>query len=40
MIGKEMEIEKLFEEIRKCRKCELWLTRKNAVPGEGILKLK
>jgi uracil-DNA glycosylase family 4 len=38
MIGKEMEIEKLFEEIRKCRKCELWLTRKNAVPGEGNIK--
>jgi DNA polymerase len=31
----EKEIEKLNKEIRKCKKCPLWKTRKNTVPGEG-----
>jgi len=30
-----MGIEKISEEIKKCRKCGLWKSRKNAVPGEG-----
>jgi len=28
-------LEKIHSQIRKCRKCRLWKTRKNAVPGEG-----
>ncbi len=28
-------IEKISEEIKKCKKCNLWLTRTNCVPGEG-----
>jgi uracil-DNA glycosylase family 4 len=31
------EYEKLVEEIRNCRKCPLYATRKNPVPGEGPL---
>ena len=30
-----MEIKKIEEEIKNCRKCRLWESRKNAVPGEG-----
>ncbi|MEM2935309.1 MAG: hypothetical protein QXF32_02990 [Candidatus Thermoplasmatota archaeon] len=30
-----MEIKKIEEEIKNCRKCRLWEGRKNAVPGEG-----
>ena len=29
------ELEKIADEVRKCRKCELGSLRKNAVPGEG-----
>ncbi|ADI32234.1 type-4 uracil-DNA glycosylase [Staphylothermus hellenicus] len=29
------ELARLAEEIKKCRKCTLYLSRKNAVPGEG-----
>lgn len=29
------ELDKIHNQIRKCRKCGLWKTRKNAVPGEG-----
>jgi uracil-DNA glycosylase family 4 len=29
------EIEKIAEEVENCRKCSLWKTRRNAVPGEG-----
>ena len=32
------ELEKIAEEVRKCRKCELGSLRKNAVPGEGNTK--
>ncbi len=28
-------LEAIAEEITVCRRCELWKTRKNAVPGEG-----
>jgi DNA polymerase len=32
------EIMKVIEdEVRNCKKCELWKTRRNAVPGEGSL---
>jgi len=34
----KIEMEKLIEEIRKCKKCNLWIHRKNPVPGEGNLK--
>ncbi|OYT61217.1 uracil-DNA glycosylase [Thermoplasmatales archaeon ex4484_30] len=30
-----MEIKEVEEEIKNCRKCRLWKSRKNAVPGEG-----
>ncbi|MDI6806339.1 MAG: uracil-DNA glycosylase [Candidatus Aenigmarchaeota archaeon] len=30
-----LELEKLNRIIRNCKKCELWKTRTNAVPGEG-----
>jgi len=29
------ELERLAEQIRGCRKCPLWKSRRNAVPGEG-----
>lgn len=29
------ELEKIHEQIRNCRKCRLWKTRKHTVPGEG-----
>ena len=31
----EAELEKIAEEVRLCRKCEIGSTRTNAVPGEG-----
>lgn len=34
-MDREKEIEKLNKEIRDCKKCPLWKTRKNTVPGEG-----
>jgi len=37
---KEAEIEKLNREIRNCKKCPLWKTRKNTVPGEGPVNAK
>ncbi len=30
-----VELEKIADEVRKCRKCDLGSTRTNAVPGEG-----
>ena len=30
-----MALDKINEQIRKCRKCKLWKDAKNAVPGEG-----
>jgi DNA polymerase len=34
-MGKEKELQKLYREIKNCKKCPLWKLRKNAVPGEG-----
>ena len=28
-------LEDLKEKIRRCKKCRLWRTRRNALPGEG-----
>ncbi len=33
-------LEKIEEEIKKCQKCPLYKTRKNAVPGEGRFEKK
>ncbi len=35
MSNKERGLEKLANQIRKCKKCSLWRARKNGVPGEG-----
>jgi DNA polymerase len=32
---KNEKLEEIVEEIKACRKCSLWKTRKNPVPGEG-----
>lgn len=29
------ELERIAAQIRKCKRCDLWRTRKKAVPGEG-----
>ncbi len=34
-MDKKEALNKIAEEIRKCKKCDLWKNRKNAVPGEG-----
>jgi len=34
-MSKKGRLEKLNREIRNCKKCPLWKTRKNVVPGEG-----
>jgi len=34
-VNKKAELAKLNQEIRNCKKCPLWKTRKNTVPGEG-----
>ncbi len=34
-MAKKEKLEKLNQEIRNCKKCALWKTRKNTVPGEG-----
>ncbi len=39
-MDKEEEISKIREQVESCRKCELWETRKNPVPGEGPLQPK
>jgi len=36
----EGKLDKLNKEIRNCKKCNLWKTRKNAVPGEGPVNAK
>ena len=33
-------LEKIVDEIKNCRKCPLWKTRKNPVPGEGGFRKK
>ena len=39
-MDKKAKIEKLNREIRNCKKCPLWKTRKNTVPGEGSMDAK
>lgn len=34
-MDKKERLEKLNQEIRNCKKCPLWKTRKNASPGKG-----
>ena len=34
------KLEALNREIRNCKKCPLWKTRKNTVPGEGPVNAK
>ena len=34
------ELDKIAGEIKACRKCSLWKTRKNTVPGEGDARAK
>jgi len=34
-MSKERKLEKLHQKIKNCKKCPLWKTRKNTVPGEG-----
>lgn len=36
----EEEIRRMEEEIKNCKRCELWKTRKNPVVGEGSLTTK
>jgi len=35
MKEKSAKLKEVAEKVRKCKKCELWKTRTNAVPGEG-----
>jgi len=39
-MDKKAALEKLNQEIRNCKKCPLWKTRRNTVPGEGPLNAK
>jgi uracil-DNA glycosylase len=39
-MSKKGELEKLHQEIKNCKKCPLWKTRKNVVPGEGPVNAK
>jgi DNA polymerase len=39
-MNKEKALEKLNRKIRNCKKCPLWKTRKNPVPGEGPVNAK
>jgi DNA polymerase len=39
-MNKKIELAKLNQEIRNCKKCPLWKTRRNAVPGEGSVEAK
>lgn len=34
------DLEKLNKQIKRCKKCELWKFRNNAVPGEGPVEAK
>jgi DNA polymerase len=34
------EFQRLNQEIKNCKKCSLWKTRKNVVPGEGPVNTK
>jgi DNA polymerase len=37
---KKKEIKRLEEQIQNCKKCSIWKTAKNAVPGEGPVNAK
>jgi DNA polymerase len=39
-MNSKKELAKLNQEIRNCKKCSLWKSRKNAVPGEGLVNAK
>jgi len=39
-MSKKKALEKLASQIRSCKKCPLWRTRKNTVPGEGPVDAK
>ncbi len=39
-VNKETLITQLLETVKKCKKCDLWKTRKNLVFGEGSLNAK
>ena len=39
-VNKKRELEKLNQKIRNCKKCNLWKTRGEAVPGEGPMNAK
>lgn len=39
-MNRKTKIEKINKKIRSCKRCPLWKTRKNAVPGEGPLNAK
>jgi len=39
-MNKKTVIKKLNDQIRNCRKCPLWRTRNNVVPGEGAVDAK
>lgn len=34
-MNKKQKLERINQEIRNCKKCNLWKLRKNTVPGEG-----
>jgi DNA polymerase len=39
-MSKNKKLEKLNKEIKNCKKCPLWKTRENTVPGEGPIGAK
>jgi uracil-DNA glycosylase family 4 len=39
-MNKKEALKKLNQKIKNCKKCPLWKTRKNAVPGEGSVNAK
>lgn len=39
-MDKKRELQKLNKKIKNCKKCSLWKTRKNTVPGEGSVDAK
>ncbi len=39
-MNKKVKLENLNRKIRQCKKCSLWKTAKNAVPGEGLANAK
>ncbi len=39
-VNKTVELEKLNQEIKNCKRCLLWKTRKNTVPGDGPVNAK